>query len=825
MGKRFFCPALFVTLFVIFSFHSAYCQWIMEAKVIDYDSKRPVPFANIAAYKQGMIGGASTNLDGQFVLKLPQKPDSIVVSCVGYEKITLNNFNQNIIQIQQRETRFSEVLILPGENPALRIIRNVVNARSTNDIEQNQTFSYEAYTLFNADAEPMDSLKQAAVTDSTTLKFLDFFSQKQAFVSETFSSFHYKPKNNRKEYIVASQTSGMKNPLFSIFANQIQPFSAYTNPIELFATEYLNPMTNSGMKGYFYILQDTTYLNQDTIFVIDFYPKLKATFSGTKGTVYVNSADWSINKIIFNFPNPFGAALGEENGSSTLSLGNEVSKDNFATIIIRYDKHEDFWVPIEVRTIYPLGKLKDGIPLNIYNTSYFSKYQFGENAARVRTLGAPVRLSDDALTVDEATWNIIRGNRIDTRIDSTYRFMDSLSQDGKLDRLTTLMLAATEGKVKIKFLDLDLNKTLSFNDFEGFRLGLGLETNERLLNFLRVGGYFGYGFKDRTWKYGGHMRWILLPLTQLQAKAAYQFDVSPTGMYSFTDPTGRIDQGELIRTAYIRQMDYVESYSFDLSSYLYKSMHLKLSAASKDVRTGYDYTFQFPGSEVSGSEFSLFETGAEFQWRIKDKYIQMGSSRLYLNEPRFPIIQAQYVRGWDNVWNGQYNYERMMLRVSQQFRWMRLGQLAIRAEYQRTLGDVPIPMLIYTPGINSGRFGVGAMNIFETVRPNEFLNDELLATFLRFNFNPWVWKKDKLEPVVSLRFNAGVGRLNNPDRHGQVNFSTMEQGFYETGIVFERLINLGIAAYGFGVYYRMGAYRSTNEWENLAFKLTLSLGN
>lgn len=824
MGKHCLRFALFLFVVVLLSQKLVYAQWHMESKIVDAETKRPVPFANIAAYKQGLIGGASTNLDGQFTLNLSQKPDSIVVSCVGYQRLSVTAYNQNVIVLSPKETRFSEVLVLPGENPALRIVRNVIRQRERNDIEQNQTFSYHAYTIFNADIEPIDSVQLSAISDTSAMKMMEFFKNKQAFVSETYSNFHYKPKGNRREVILAAKTSGMKNSLFSLFANQIQPFSAYRNPLELFATEYLNPFTESGLKGYFYVLQDTTFTENDTIYTVEFHPKLKTTFSSTNGTAYIKASDWSINKIIFNFPNPFGMALGEENDKTTLSAGPEVAKENFASIIIIYAKSGDFWVPKEVRTIYPLGKIKAGAPLNIYNTSYFSDFRFGVDAETLKTNGAPIKISDGASRIDEETWRMIRGARSDSRIDSTYAFFDSLSRDGKLDRMTLMMLAAFEGKLKYKFLDIDLNKTLAFNDFEGFRLGLGLETNERMLKFLRVGGFFGYGFKDRTWKYGGHLRFILLPLTQLQVRMGYQFDVSPTGIYALQDPTGRIDQGEWIRSAYIRQMDYVESYNFDVGSYLYKSMHLKLSAKSKNVRTGYDYNFELPDSGVSGNDFSLFETAAEFNWRIKDKYIQMESSRLYLSEPRFPIIQAQFVQGWDNMLNGQYSYQRALFRISQQFRWMRFGRLSIRAEYHKTLGDVPLPMLIYTPGIFSRRLGVGSINIFETVHPNEFLNDELLAGFLRFDFNPWVWKKDKFEPVVSLRFNAGIGRLNNPERHNQITFSSMEAGFYEGGVVLDRLIDAGIGGYGFGVFYRFGAYRSGKAIENFAFKLTLTLG-
>lgn len=818
----------FLVAFQLYLFllsNNSFGQFTMHSKIYDQETKRPVPFANIAAFKNGLIGGTSTNLDGNFELKLTQTPDSIVVSCVGYQRLRLTSFNLTYIQLQPKETRFSDILILPGENPALRIIRNAVKLRDANDIEHDQTFSYTSYTVFNADIEELDSTTSAEIRDSSALKTLEYFKNKQAFVSETFSKVHYRPTKIKQEIVVAAKTAGMKNPIFSIFANQIQPFSAYSNPIELFSTEYLNPFSESGVKGYFFVLRDSTVVEKDTIFTIDFQPKPKTTFSGSRGTVYINSSDWSINKIIFNFPNPFGLALAQQDSESSILMGEEVGDDNLATIIIRYEKNGAFWAPKEVRTIYPLGKIKSGAPFNIYNTSYFSNYLFGSDAQRVKTHGAPVQVADDASAVDDDTWRIIRGGKSNIRMDSTYLFLDSVSKSGKFDRLTALMLGAAEGKLKVKFLDIDLNKTLVFNDFEGFRLGVGLETNERMLKFLRVGGFFGYGFRDKTWKYGGHMRWIFVSQMQFQARASYQFDVSPTGLFSFQDPTGRIDQGELIRTAYIRQMDYVESYAFDLGSYLFRSAHLKITTASKNVQTGYAYSFQFPENAQTASNFSLFETGAEFNWRIKDRYIQMGSTRLNLNEPRFPVIQVQYTQGLDNLLNGTINYSRFLVRISQQFLWFRFGQLSIRGEYQKTLGNVPVPLLIYTPGILLRQFGVGSNNIFETVRPNEFLNDELLTGFFRFNFNPWVWKKNKLEPIVSLRFNAGVGRLNNIERHQEIQFSTMNRGFYEAGVVFERLINAGIAGYGLGIYYRLGAYSAVKPIENIAFKLTLSLGS
>lgn len=828
--KYFSSLILAVLFFFLTKSFESYAQFSFEAKILDNQTQRPIPFANIAAFVNGsLVAGASSNLDGYFLLKVSAIPDSVLISCVGFSKILITSFDVKTVFLKSRDKELAEVVILPGVNPALRIIKNAVDNRKLNDVQQFLDFSYEAYNIFNADAEMPSQEKIDSLhirQDSNALEFVDFFRNKQAFVSETYSHVEHKPINNKKELIVATQTSGLENPILSIFANQVQPFSAYKNPMELFSKEYLNPITNSGMKGYFYLLQDTTYLNKDTIFSIYFYPKPKSSFAGMRGTVYINAADWSIQKIIFNFSNPFGVELNQdEKGTSTMALGREISDQNFATIIISYDQINQYWFPVEVRTIYPLGQVSNEMPLNIFNTSYFRNYAFGEDLQRVKTSGAPLKVALNEAYKNSDFWNEIRGEHKDERMDSTYIFMDSISKKAQLDKLLMFSEALIDGQLKLGYVNVDMNKILRFNDFEGFRLGLGMETNERVLKSLRFGGYFGYGFRDKVMKYGGHMRAIFLPAQKLEAKVYYLYDMNPTGLPTFVDPIGRIDQSEFIRSAYVRRMDYNEVWGFKIGSYLYRSMHLALSTEQRNVAAGYDYFYNNPNQPGSGTNFDLFETKAEFSWRIKDRYVQLGDKRLYLHEPRNPIINVQYTRGWDNIGRGDYAYDRFLFRISQQFKALRLGKLLLRAEYQKTFGAVPIQMLFHTPGTFSNRFGVSAYNIFETVRPNEFLNDEFIAAFINFEFNPWRIRKDKFEPIIGLRFNAGWGQLDEPTRHQLVSFETMNKGFFEAGIVFDNLLNLSLAQYGFGVFYRIGAYKYSNEWNNLAFKLSLRLGN
>ena len=64
------------------------------------------------------------------------------------------------------------------------------------------------------------------------------------------------------------------------------------------------------------------------------------------------------------------------------------------------------------------------------------------------------------------------------------------------------------GFLPTNFFDLDLRYLIKFNQYEGFRTGLGGTTNKSFSDRYRVNGYLVYGFKDTRFKYsiGGGFR-------------------------------------------------------------------------------------------------------------------------------------------------------------------------------------------------------------------------------------------------------------------------------------------------------------------------------
>lgn len=82
-----------------------------------------------------------------------------------------------------------------------------------------------------------------------------------------------------------------------------------------------------------------------------------------------------------------------------------------------------------------------------------------------------------------------RERPLDQKDSTTYRVIDSIGQELKLDRRIKGLEALMTGKWRIGKLDVDLNRLMAANQYEGFRLGLGLQTNERLVPWWQIGGY------------------------------------------------------------------------------------------------------------------------------------------------------------------------------------------------------------------------------------------------------------------------------------------------------------------------------------------------
>ncbi|MFN3757567.1 MAG: carboxypeptidase-like regulatory domain-containing protein, partial [Flavobacterium sp.] len=112
-------------------------------------------------------------------------------------------------------------------------------------------------------------------------------------------------------------------------------------------------------------------------------------------------------------------------------------------------------------------------------------------------------IPDEAIKRDDNFWKNYRKDSLSSRDINTYKALDSIFFKEKWENKLLFGRKIINGYVPVGPIDFDLRYLLSFNNYEGFRLGLGGITNEHFSKKIRLEGYGAYGTKDGTFKYMG----------------------------------------------------------------------------------------------------------------------------------------------------------------------------------------------------------------------------------------------------------------------------------------------------------------------------------
>jgi hypothetical protein len=89
-----------------------------------------------------------------------------------------------------------------------------------------------------------------------------------------------------------------------------------------------------------------------------------------------------------------------------------------------------------------------------------------------------------------------------------------------------------KGNFRYKMIDFDLTKIFNYDKYQGVRLGVGAKLNEKFSKTFSPDAYFGYGFKDHTWKYGAGLDVKLSEKRTSIFRVDYSDDVFAAGRIS-----------------------------------------------------------------------------------------------------------------------------------------------------------------------------------------------------------------------------------------------------------------------------------------------------
>ncbi|HMN05543.1 MAG TPA: hypothetical protein PKD45_07435, partial [Flavobacteriales bacterium] len=454
--------------------------------------------------------------------------------------------------------------------------------------------------------------------------------------------------------------------------------------------------------------------------------------------------------------------------------------------------------------------------------TYLKDIDLGVDVERREVRGPELVMGKMGIRKDEEFWNGLRGDSLGAKELRTYEMLDSLGDAEHLDRKMKFLTVVASGRLPMGPVDLLMSKFMAYNRYEGFRLGAGLATNDKVSRHAVLGGYFAYGFEDRTWKYGGDL--VIKPVhgRDLHLELGYANDASEIGGVEFQGRGWSLNT-DSYRMIFVDRMDRIERWSARVMTRVGGSLKLWAGTERALRVNGMGYRYVYPAGEAVTLRQGDFPTGAftlDLRWAFREQLARLPDREVSLGT-KYPVVYVHAMQAVKGLWEGDLDTWRVDVQVEKTFKIRLLGQLSLRLMGGVADDQAPMSFLYNLRGTDYRRVPVASSNVFETMRPDEFLADRYAALHLKHSFGELLVRGKRFRPNPAIVSSVGIGGLAHPENHDGLDFTPLRDTYLESGLQIDNLLRSGFTGLGVGAFYRYGPYAMPKAADNIAVKLAI----
>lgn len=776
-----------LVLILACSGNSLFAQQRVKGIVTDAVNNTPLPFATIriADTRQGVI----TTLDGKFECILPPQAHFLDVSYLGYETKHIElaaDATDVTIALTPGKGSLGEVVIKPPYDKIKRILNLAIANRNKHNPDKYDAYTCRVYYKMIADLKLPDhyAAKDTSKDYQETKEYLD---NQHLFMTETYSIRSWRKPSQLQEDVIGSKMSGFKKNMFTNIITDVLPFHASSDYLSLNGKDYHNPVSKGYNMRYDFNLDDELLQGKDTVWVLSFKPK--KNMDALKGIVYINSDGYAIAYLLATAENP--------------QIMRTVRVEQ------QYTKVADHWFPQQLNYIIDWKTKKDSIVYDIYmkGTSTIDSVRFDVLQGVHFDKTHPVKLRDGANELDDTSWNNLRPVALETKEVRTYKVMDSIMASVHAEKALPYIEKLMDAKVPVGIFDVDLKRIWSYNRYERSRWGLGLQTNEKLIKWMSVGGWAGYGFGDTHWKYGGFAEFYADKYKEFTFKIAYDNDLRDPGRVQLNPDLDR----NYLRRFLMYRVDQVSSYRASVKK-KFDYLTAELMARYERTTPMYEYAFA-PENIPSMNEFTSREAILNLRYAYAErnvpvfgKYVSTGS--------KYPVLYGRIVLG--NIESGSWNtsYTQALAAVAWQKHINRIGNERFLLMGGKSWSDLPLPLskLFAGNGFLAENAAIYAFGGMQTMHPYDYYTDQFVNFYWNHSFD---WKLYKLEtqnvpissaPSIGIGYNMLYGKLAHPEAQQLVTIAVPDNAYHEAGVLLNNVLrynylNVYYITFNVGYFY------------------------
>ncbi len=748
------------------------------------DSVTGIIISNVSVYFKN-AHGVRTDSAGLYFLQSDDPVTYIEFSIVGYKKLRipikqdtgsleinvllhpLYNELNNVTITKKNKARYTN-----KNNPAVDLIRKVIDNKADNRMEGYSSSSYEKYEKLQVSLSGLsEKLKKNRFTkkfgfvfDNADTSKIEGRSVAPVYLEETISKNYYQKKPERNKTIITAQQKVdfgefIDSRGVSTYLNRLyEDVDIYSNNLSLLTNQFLSPVAEMAPTFYMYFIKDTMEVNGEKLIRLYFSPRNPNDLL-LRGTLYITlDGKYAIQKV-----NILVSKYANINFVRELKINQDFEKgSNGRYHVSKSDMIADFGLSkngggfVGERTV----SYKDFKTDVVFDDSVFA--------------GPRTVVQKDALTRNSAYWDTTRHDSLSRSESKVYGNIDSLKKMPSFKRtldIATLLLA---GYKSLNIFEVGPVSTFySFNPVEGFRLRAGGRTTPKLSNRFYTEEYLAYGFKDERWKYFLSSTYSLsnktiyaFPLNYL--RASFQRDTKIPGQElqfvqedNFLLSFKRGDNNkwlynDIFRFDYVRELENNFSYTFS-------AKYWKQAPAGKE----FVYTKLNNGNPFNIPDIKTGELSAEFRYAPHEQFYQGKLYRIPIIN-KYPIFRLRYIAGIKGLFGGEYNYQSLNLNIYKRFYLSQLGYTDISLEGGYLFGKVPFPLLTIHRANQTYTYQLNSYNLMNFL---EFVSDHYASLNVDHYFNGFIFnkipllKKLKWREVITGKLLIGALRdENNPNK-------------------------------------------------------------
>jgi Family of unknown function (DUF5686)/CarboxypepD_reg-like domain len=743
------------------------------------DSITHAPLANASVYFKNGGKGRRTDEAGKFSLQADRQYRDLVVSLVGYRPVTIHlkgGTEQDLtVSLSQQYEQLGIVVVKNKRqkyrnkgNPAVELIREVIDHKDSNRMESYAFASYEKYEKLQLSLSRSPGKKVAdnmlthkyqflfQNADTTKMEGKSLF---PIYLEEKLSRNYYRKNPEKTKSVVTGERKVDYGEFvdmqgLSSFLNRLyQDFNVYDNNISVFTNQFLSPIADMGPNFYMYYIDDTTVVDDQKLIRLSFRPR-NPTDLLFRGTMWITlDGKYSIQKLRLLVSKSINFNFVRE-----MKIDQDFERQPDGRYLLsKSDVIADFGITQRGGGVF-------GERLVSYK-SFVTNRPIPDSLLK----GSPLVTPDDATQRSDSFWVAYRHDTLTTAESKVYGNVDSLKNMPSFRRLMdwgTLLLA---GYKQAGPFELGPASTFySFNPVEGFRLRFGGRTTTKLSTRFYSEAYGAYGFKDEKWKYFLSGTYSLnnksvYSFPQNFVRASYQRDTKIPGqelqfvqednlLLSFK--RGNNDKwlyNDIFRLQYLYENRNHLSYGFGLK-------YWKQTPAGSIT-----YVLNNNGAPDTLQSITTGEASVEFRWAPHEQFF---IGKLYrtpiLN--KYPIFSFRYIAGIKGLFGGQYNYHNFEVNAFKRFYLSYLGYTDVTIDGGYLLGKVPFPLADIHHANQTYAYQFNSYNLMNFL---EFVSDHYVSVNVDHYFNGFFFnkiplmKKLKWREVVEAKVLWGALRQEN----------------------------------------------------------------